>query len=220
VEAALRTSGVVIISNPHNPTGTLLDPVELTAAAVAHPEATLIVDESYINFTPRPLESTALGCDASNVVVLRSTSKFYGIAATRAGIAWCADHEPLKRLFGQQENWGLSGVDVHVVCAAVRDFHWATHSRVQMLGDSAWLAKALSDIPGLRPQFNANVHFQYAFCERAEDVAAIFQRAGIGVRVLSVAHGVTPDALRIVAPRADERERFMQAVHDVVAALR
>jgi hypothetical protein len=39
--------------------------------------------------------------------VLRSTSKFYGIAAMRAGIAWCADHERLKRLFGKQENWGL-----------------------------------------------------------------------------------------------------------------
>ena len=96
------------------------------------PRATLVVDESYINFTSDPIEWSTLGCGVPNLVVLRSTSKFYGIAATRAGVAWCADDEPLKRLFGQQENWGLSGVDVHVVCAAVRDFHWATHSRAWM----------------------------------------------------------------------------------------
>lgn len=219
VDAALDSARVVIISNPHNPTGELLDPKDLVSAADAHPDATLVVDESYINFTSHPIEWSALGCDAPNLVVLRSTSKFYGIAATRAGVAWCADAEPLKRLFGQQENWGLSGVDVHVACAAVRDFHWASHARTWMRNDSAWLAETLSGMPGITPQRNENVHFQYAFCERADDVAEIFRGHGIGVRVLGIAHGVRPNALRIVAPRADERERFLGAVADVRAVL-
>jgi histidinol-phosphate/aromatic aminotransferase/cobyric acid decarboxylase-like protein len=219
VNVALDNCGTVIISNPHNPTGTLLDPKDLVAAADAHPTATLVVDESYVNFTPDPLGSSALGCDVPNLVVLRSTSKFYGIAALRAGIAWCADHDPLKRLFGQQEKWGLSGIDVHVASAAVRDFHWSTHSRAWMFADSAWLAQIISDVPGLVPQCNTNVHFQYAFCERSEDVAEIFRRHGIGVRTLGAAHGVNPDALRIVAPRGDERERFVAAIADVVVEL-
>lgn len=219
VDAALGSTSVVIVSNPHNPTGTLLAPKELIATADAHPGSTLVVDESYINFTSNPIEGSTLGCDVPNLVVLRSTSKFYGIAATRAGIAWCADDEPLKRLFGQQENWGLSGLDVRVVCAAVRDFHWATHSRVRMRDDSEWLADVLSDVPGIALHRNADVHFQYAFCERAEDVAEVFRRHGIGVRVLGIAHGVHPDALRIVAPRSDERKRFLGALADVEAML-
>jgi histidinol-phosphate aminotransferase len=215
VDAALDQGGLVIISNPHNPTGTVLDPKDLVAAADAHRAATLVVDESYVNFTANPIRWSAIGCDVPNLVVLRSTSKFYGIAAMRAGVAWCADHERLKRLFGKQENWGLSGVDVHAACAAVRDFHWSTHSRSWMHADNAWLAEMLSAVEGLDPRSNTNVHFQYAFCARAEDVAAVFQRHGIGVRVLGVAHGVYPDALRIVAPRADERERFAAAVAEV-----
>ena len=219
VDAALGAGPLVIVSNPHNPTGTLLNPRELIAVADAHPAATLVVDESYIDFTSHPVGWSTLGCDIPNLVVLQSTSKFYGIAATRAGMAWCADHEQLKRLFGLQENWGLSGVDVYVACAAVRDFRWAAHSRSRMQSDSAWLADVLSGIPGLRPHRNANVHFQYAFCQRAEDVAEIFRNHGIGVRVLGAAHGANPDALRIVAPRSDERERFLGAVADVAAAL-
>ena len=218
ISAALDAGGLVIISNPHNPTGTRLDPEDLIAAADTHPAATLVVDESYVGFTPDPIGMSTIGCDVPNLVVLRSTSKFYGIAALRAGIAWCADQEQLKRLFGQQENWGLSGVDVRAACAAVRDFHWSAHSRSRMLADSEWLAQILSGIPGLELCRNKNVHFQYAFCPRAEEVAAVFQHHGIGVRVLSAAHGVTPDALRIVAPRADERERFVAAVADVVDA--
>ena len=113
----------------------------------------------------------------------------------------------------------MSGVDVHVVCAAVRDFHWASHSRTWIHNDSAWLAEVLSGMQGFTPQCNDNVDFQYAFCDRAEDVAEAFRRHGIGVRVLGIAHGVHPDALRIVAPRADERERFLEAIADVKTVL-
>jgi histidinol-phosphate/aromatic aminotransferase/cobyric acid decarboxylase-like protein len=78
VDAALALGGVVIISNRHNPTGTHLDPDRLIASAVAHPDATLVVDESYVGFTPDPAGQSVMGCDIPHVVVLRSTSKFYG----------------------------------------------------------------------------------------------------------------------------------------------
>ena len=141
---------------------------------------------------------------------------FYGIAATRTGIAWCAESEPLACLFGQQENWGLSGVDVRVACVAVRDVDWSDNSRAQMNADNACLADIVSDVPGLDLYANDNVHFQFAFCERSHEVAEVFRRCGIGIRVLGAAHGVRPDALRIVAPRHDERARFAEAVSDVV----
>jgi histidinol-phosphate aminotransferase len=216
LDAALNAAGVVIISNPHNPTGVHLDPEGLVAVAAAHPAATLVVDESYVDFTPDPPGWSVLGCEVPNIVVLRSTTKFYGIAATRTGIAWCAESEPLAYLFGQQENWGLSGVDVRIACAAVRDIEWTETSRAQMHSDNAWLAEMLSGVVGLDLCANKNVHFQYAFCERATEVAEVFGRHGIGVRVLGAAHGVRPDALRIVAPRHDERERFAAALADVI----
>jgi histidinol-phosphate/aromatic aminotransferase/cobyric acid decarboxylase-like protein len=191
-------------------------PAGLLAVAVAHPAATLVVDESYIDFTPDPAGWSVIGCEVPNIVVLRSTTKFYGIAATRTGIAWCAESEPLACLFGQQENWGLSGVDVRVACAAVRDVDWSDDSRAQMKADNAWLADIVSDVPGLDLYANDNVHFQFAFCERSHEVAEVFRRCGIGIRVLGAAHGVRPDALRIVAPRHDERARFAETVSDVV----
>jgi histidinol-phosphate aminotransferase len=216
IDAALNAAGVVIISNPHNPTGVHLEPEGLVAVASAHPAATLVVDESYVDFTPDPSGWSVLGCEVPNIVVLRSTTKFYGIAATRTGIAWCAESTPLACLFGQQENWGLSGVDVRVACAAVRDLEWSDTSRVQMHSDNAWLAEMLSGVVGLDLCANKNVHFQYAFCEHSVEVAEVFRRHGIGVRVLGAAHGVRPDALRIVAPRHDERARFASALADVI----
>jgi len=160
-----------------------------------------------------------IGCDVPNIVVLRSTTKFYGIAATRTGIAWCAESGPLAYLFGKPEKWGLSGVDVRVACAAVRSFAWSEHTRVQLHADNAWLAENLSGIAGFDLFVNQNVHFQYASCKRADEVARVFHRHGISVRVLGAAHGVAPAALRIMAPRRDERARFAAAVTNVIDEL-
>jgi histidinol-phosphate aminotransferase len=218
VDAALAASTLVVVSNPHNPTGALLDRDGLIAVAADHPASTLVVDESYINFTRDPAGASVIGCDQPNVVVLRSTSKFYGIAAVRAGVAWCRDHERRASLFGRQENWGLSGVDVTVAVAAVRDgWDWADDTRSRMHDDNRWLADILVDVPELDLRANSNVHFQYAFCERAHRFAEIMRSHGIGVRVLSRAHGVTPDALRIVAPRSDERQQFAAAIKSVIS---
>jgi histidinol-phosphate/aromatic aminotransferase/cobyric acid decarboxylase-like protein len=81
-----------------------------------------------------------------------------------------------------------------------------------MHDDNRWLAEMLAHVPKLDLRANSNVHFQYAFSEQAHALAETMRRHGIGVRVLSRAHGVTPDALRIVAPRADEREQFAAAL--------
>ena len=218
INAALGSAELVIISNPHNPTGVQLPRDGLLAVAAEHPGSTLVADESYINFAPDPAGRSVINCDLPNVVVIRSTSKFYGIAAVRAGVAWCRDGERLRALFGVQENWGLSGVDVTVAEAAVRSWDWSDESRARMHADSAWLADELDKIPGLQLVRNDVVHFQYAFCERSAAVADVFARHGIGVRVLSAAHGVRPDALRIVAPREDERDVVTAALADIVAS--
>jgi len=212
LDSALAAAGLVIVSNPHNPTGALLPRDGVLEVAGRHPGATLVVDESYINFSPDPRGNTVIGCDLPNVIVLRSTSKFYGIAASRAGIAWCRDRGRLGRMIGPQENWGLSGIDVRVACAAVRSWDWADEVRGRMHDDNRWLADALADLPSFELWANQNVHFQYGWTDRAGQLADALAAHGIGVRPLGSAHGVRPGALRIVAPRADERGRFAEAL--------
>jgi histidinol-phosphate aminotransferase len=215
LDAALEGGRVVIVSNPHNPTGAHLHPDDLVAAAAARPESILVVDESYVDFTAHPSTSSVIGCDVPNVVVLQSTTEFYGIAATRTGIAWCADAEVLAWLFGRQENWGLSGVDVRAACAAGRDVTWAANARRQMLEDGVWLGEILSGIDGFEVHAEAGVHFRYAGCGRATKFADALAARGIGVRVLGATHGIAHGALRIAAPRVDERQRFAAAVREI-----
>ena len=215
LDAALGRARFVIVSNPHNPTGALLPAGGILEVARRHPRATLVVDESYVDFTADPIGASIIGCDLPNVVVLRSPTKFYGIAAARTGIAWCPDRNRLGRLVGAQENWGLSGIDVRVACAAVESWDWTVEVRAQMHDDNRWLAEVLDGWPDLDLWPNANVHFQYGWTAQADRLAAALATEGIGVRPLGASHGVRPGALRIVAPRFDERERFAEAINAV-----
>jgi len=211
LDAALTLARVVLISNPHNPTGSVLGPAELTALALRHPRSVLVVDESYVEFLRDPAAASMVGCPAGNVVVLRSASKFYGIAATRVGVAWCRNRHLLTSLVGVQETWGLSGLDVTVATAALSSHAWAAEVRNQLLADSRWLAAMLEWLPGIHLRANDQVHFQYAQAQHGPELAAVLAEHGVGIRVLSRAHGIVPGGLRVVAPRRDERDQVAAA---------
>jgi histidinol-phosphate aminotransferase len=217
-DAALAASALVIVSNPHNPSGVALPPGELVEAARRHPAATFVVDESYVDFLPDPGSATVAGADAENIVVLRSPSKFWGIAATRVGVAWCRDRARLDRLLGRRETWPISGIDVAVAEAAIGDAEWAERVRLDLARDAAWLAGRMRALPGTLVEQDVGVHYRCLITDEAPELAAIFAEHGVGVRALGHAHGADPGALRVLAPLRHQRDAVAAAVRDAVAA--
>ena len=216
LDAALECHSLVIISNPHNPTGIALDPDALIAVAARHPLATLVVDESYVDFVANPSHATVIGADVENLVVLRSPSKFYGIAGTRVGVAWSADPDRLRDLLGQRETWPISGLDIMVAEAAMASHEWADRSRLLLGRDGRWLADELRRLPGTLIEAGVDVHFRCLFTEAAPELADVFAAHGVGVRVLSRAHGVYPDALRVLAPLPRQQNCVAAAVDEAL----
>jgi histidinol-phosphate aminotransferase len=216
IDAALASAALVIISNPHNPTGVALDPAELVEAARRHPHATFVVDESYVDFLPDPGTATVIGADVDNLVVLRSPSKFWGIAATRVGVAWCADRARLQRLLGRRETWPISGLDVAVAESAIASVEWAERCRLDLARDAAWLTAWLLELPGTVVERDVHVHYRCLITERPDDLAAELACHGVGVRVLGRAHGATPGMLRVLAPQHDQRGAVARAVLGVM----
>ena len=212
VDAALAAARLVILSNPHNPSGVALAPADLIEAARRHPRATLVVDESYVDFLPDPRATTVVGADVANLVVLRSPSKFWGIAATRVGVAWCAHRPHLDSLLGRRETWPISGLDVAVAEAAMTDGDWADRSRLDLARDAAWLADELRGLAGTLVERDVAVHYRCLLTGEAVELAAIFAAHGVGVRALGRAHGADPGALRVLAPLPHQRGDVAAAV--------
>lgn len=86
------TTRMVFLSNPHNPTGSLLSTDQLERLLDRVPENVLVVvDEAYIDYTPFPATATAITIGRQdgweNLAVVRSMSKGHGIAGARLGYA-------------------------------------------------------------------------------------------------------------------------------------
>jgi histidinol-phosphate aminotransferase len=80
----------VCITNPNNPTGTVLNPPDLETFVDALPSGTVtIVDEAYHDYINQPDYPRAIDLVRAgrNVVVVKTFSKVYGLAGARIGFA-------------------------------------------------------------------------------------------------------------------------------------
>ena len=81
---------LIFVCNPNNPTSTVVDPDKLSRFVDAVPPHILIgLDEAYVEYIREPMlpDSFGLVRAHSNVVVLRTFSKAYGLAGLRIGYA-------------------------------------------------------------------------------------------------------------------------------------
>ena len=88
LKAITPKTSLVVITNPNNPTGTLMSYQELSDFVAKVPKSVVVViDEAYIHFARDPNYRTAVSLATSNenVIVVRTFSKVYAMPAMRLG---------------------------------------------------------------------------------------------------------------------------------------
>jgi histidinol-phosphate aminotransferase len=107
-EAAADAS-VVVLCRPHNPTGTIESVADVERFLRRVPDdAVVLLDEAYIEFVARQqrIDGPDLIRHFSNVVVVRTFSKAYGLAGLRIGYGF-ASPELATTLWGMQLPFGM-----------------------------------------------------------------------------------------------------------------
>src|SRR5262249_55770061 len=102
---------LVWLCNPNNPTGRLWPPGELSAWVRSHPRTLFAVDEAFLplSFAASP-EARSMARqvrDLSNLVVVRSLTKYYALPGLRLGYA-VASPEWAARLREQAVPWSVN----------------------------------------------------------------------------------------------------------------
>ena len=138
----------VFLANPCNPSGGLLDVPALRQAVRNRPGVVWIIDESFIDYadgTESLLRDAAL---LPNLVVLRSLTKFYGIAGVRCGFSVCA--APLaERLRQSLPAWNVNAFAATAARAVLEQPpSWADGERALNRERREDLFRRLSALPG------------------------------------------------------------------------
>ncbi len=111
---------LVSITNPHNPTGALLDEATLrriVALVEAHPSARLLVDETYREMTygtPLPPAATL----SPRAIGVSGMSKTYGLPGIRTGWLTTRDRELMTTFLAAKEQIHITGSLVDEAIAA------------------------------------------------------------------------------------------------------
>lgn len=116
-------TSVVWLCSPNNPTGTLLNQKELNTFIQSVPNNILIVlDEAYFEYITEPTYQNPLTYldTHKNVVVLRTFSKAYGIAAFRVGYA-IGHADLIANLDTLREPFNTTSISQGVAIAALDD---------------------------------------------------------------------------------------------------
>jgi cobalamin biosynthetic protein CobC len=123
---------VVVVCNPNNPTGAVVEPERLLAWAqrLAARKGWLVVDEAFGDVTPQM--SVARHTDRPGLIVLRSVGKFFGLAGLRLGFV-AAEKNLLARLAGWIGPWSVSGPAQDIGRIALNDRAWQESTRAQLL---------------------------------------------------------------------------------------
>ena len=141
-DALPADAAVVVLGNPNNPDGRMVEAERLLALAqrLGERSGLLVVDEAFGDAAPAISLAPYLGGSAA--VVLRSLGKFYGLPGLRLGFVVGTDAviEPLRRLLG---DWPVSGPALAIGAAALADSAWQTATRQRLANDRKRLAALL-----------------------------------------------------------------------------
>ncbi|MCW5713405.1 MAG: histidinol-phosphate transaminase [Bauldia sp.] len=224
VDAILAAVGprtkLVYLANPNNPTGTYIPESEVRRLhAGLPPRVLLVLDAAYAEYVRRNDYDSGLelALTADNVVMTRTFSKIYGLAALRIG--WATGPAPvLDALNRMRGPFNVAGPAQAAGIAAMED---RAHLALAADHNEQWLPRVSAALDDLGLEVTPSVgnfilvHFADAVGRTAHDADAFLLDRGIILRRMD-AYGF-PNALRMTIGSEAANRDTVEAISDFLA---
>lgn len=216
-QAVAAKAKMIILVNPHAPTGRLL-PVDYLARLASEFKGLLLVDEAYVDFIDpeRDYDSVALIRDHDNVLILRTLSKGYSLAGLRFGYGIGAASLISPMLYKTRDSYNTDFIAQRLATAAIESVDYARETWRQVREQRQRLQDGLNAL-GLRTEASQS-NFLLATIPDAIGAESLYQKLKarhILVRYFDQAR--LRDRLRITVGSAEENEALLTALKVLLA---
>jgi histidinol-phosphate aminotransferase len=201
---------VVFVANPNNPTGTWLPPDAVRRFVASVPrDVVVVLDEAYNEYLAPAEQANATSWIAEfpHLIVSRSFSKAYGLAALRVGYG-VADPEVADLLNRVRQPFNVNALAQAAAVAALADTAYVNESRELNTAGMRQLEAGLATL-GV-PMLPSHGNFVIAQVGDAANVYQSLLRQGVIVR--PVGNYGLPEWLRVTIGLPAENERFLAAL--------
>ncbi len=211
---------IVFLANPNNPTGTVISPAEVQRLhAGLRSDILLVLDGAYAEYLDDAQGQSDYGLaeSAPNIVVTRTFSKAYGLAALRVGWAYCPAEvaDILNRVRGP---FNVNALALKAAQVALQDQDHIKRSVAHNTQWRAWLTQQLCGL-GLDvvPSAANFILLRFDTPEQAQMIDEALGQKGLIVRAMG-AYGL-PHALRVTIGTEEANRRLFSALEQITADL-
>ena len=210
-----KTTRLIFIANPNNPTGTWLDADDLETFIKAVPENILVVlDEAYYEYMPEDLkpDTDQWLQQYPNLIVTRTFSKIYGLAGLRIGYA--ISHPDVADVLNCVRQPFNTSLPAQAAALAALDDLGHLGRSVQM--NTNGLNQLADGFKHLDLQFITSIG-NFVTVDMTRDAAPIYEamlREGVIIRPLAIYN--MKQHLRITVGNREQNDRCLKALEKVL----
>lgn len=203
---------MIFITNPNNPTGTMVGAREIERFMARVPPRVLVVfDEAYYEFLDRPPDTLRWVRDGRPVALLRTFSKIAGLAALRIGYG-LMPAEIASWLQRVRQPFNVNALAQAAAQAALKDSAHIRRTRTMTKQGRRYLERQFAQL-GL-DYVSSGANFVMV---RVGDGNAVFQRLlRRGVIVRPLANYRLPEWIRVTVGTMPQNRAFLAALSEVL----
>ncbi|TDI90333.1 MAG: histidinol-phosphate transaminase [Chloroflexi bacterium] len=210
LEAIDDSARIVFLASPNNPTGNLV--TEQDARALLDTGVVVCVDETYYEFSDSTL--CPLLDEYENLVILRSFSKWAGIAGLRVGYA-IASSELIAHLMDIKQPYNINVAGEAAVLAALEHRGELLERAATLIEQRRRLEVAIDGLEGVS-YYPSEGNFLLCRFERRTAEEAYVGLAQRGIFVRRFPQSVLDSSLRISAGTPEQTDLLIDALRSIV----
>ncbi|TSJ47808.1 histidinol dehydrogenase [Fluviicola chungangensis] len=202
-------SRVLILCNPNNPTGKVISKSGLLEI-IQKFEGLVVIDEAYIDFCPEHSLADEV-MNYSNLLVVQTLSKAYGMAGLRIGMAIAAN-EWIRALNRIKPPYNLSTQVQETAISQLKTIPWNT-LKAEIIRERERLFDLLRSVPSVIEVFPSEANF---ILFRIQNASAVYNKLlenGVVVRDRSTQSNCS-DTLRVSIGTQEENNKFIQLIQN------
>lgn len=200
---------MLIFSNPCNPTSLGIGKNEILKI-IGNCEALVVVDEAYMDFTEGSVLDQIKEYD--NLIVLKTCSKAFGMAAIRLGFA-VADEKLTNIIRAVKSPYNVNSMTQAAGCAVLDhpEYLRSCIRSIQLSREDLYerLKKMEAEKEDIETVFPTATNFVYMKVRHSEEVFKELKKRSISIRLMG-------EYLRISAGTKEENDAVISAFHEII----
>jgi histidinol-phosphate aminotransferase len=198
---------IFFLCSPNNPTGNSVDDIEFY---LQNFNGIVVVDEAYIEFSGKK-SSIELLDQYSNLIVLQTFSKAWGIAGARVGMAY-ASEEIISLINTVKAPYNVNVLSQELILKTLDDESSLQENVNRILEERTWLKQQFEGITCISKVFSTDANF---FLIRMENVDNIYGKMLEEEILTSRRDPAIPGCIRINVGNREENEKLINLLKSI-----